>query len=154
MTNRGTAKRMKITLGEVVKPVATREGSSTELLHKERHPNDKGIRRKTKCVNYGKGKAQPPKKPLILSSNENSQRTKNLGSRRSPCRHGKLGPLGYEERDDIRTRWCSSCQANVCRLCEQTGNCHGVRARRVKPGQSYPDDPGHRLNQDSGRGLS
>ena len=58
MTNRGTARRMKITLGEVVKPVATREGSSTELLHKERHPNDKGIRRGNKSVNYGKGKAQ------------------------------------------------------------------------------------------------
>lgn len=57
MTNRGTARRMKITLKEVVKPVATREGSSTAMLHKERHPNDKGIRREDKSVNYGKGKS-------------------------------------------------------------------------------------------------
>lgn len=58
MTNRGTARRMKITIEKEEVPTPTREGKLNSLSHKERHPNDKGIRRENKNVNYKRGKAR------------------------------------------------------------------------------------------------
>ena len=107
--------------------------------HRNAHPNDH--------ISFKDAPQLPPspkKKPTSLNFDDEPVDL-SFQSRPSPCRHGG---------EDRHTRWCNACQANVCRLCKQTGNCHGVGARRWRPGQSYRDDPGHRLDQDSGRGLS
>ena len=101
--------------------------------HRKNHPND------LQSFENHSSESQPFDKP---QKNEDKNSSGKIN--RSPCKH--RGP-------NDRTRWCSTCQANVCRLCELTGGCHGVRARRVRPGQLYPDDPGHRLEQDSGSGM-
>tara|TARA_Y100000590_G_C15298658_1_gene855426 strand:- start:85 stop:447 length:363 start_codon:yes stop_codon:yes gene_type:complete len=36
----------------------TREGNDINLSHEERHPNDDGVRKKNKGINYSKGKAK------------------------------------------------------------------------------------------------
>lgn len=57
MTNRGTARKMRITISKTDPPLATREGKPIDMPHNERHPKDKDLVNPNKGINYGKGKA-------------------------------------------------------------------------------------------------